>query len=106
MNFQNSNIILHLVWIAPFVVILDYFGYRQRRKKITLFINNRDLAHELTTNVSIVKRRCRDILFISALVCIVIALAGPRWGTKLVKRPSHSRDLLVILDCSRSMLAD
>ena len=44
-------------------------------------------------------------MFMSALVCVVIALAGPRWGTKLVQRPSRSRDLLVVLDCSRSMLA-
>ena len=105
MNFHNSNMILHLIWLLPGIVLISYFGYRKRRARITAFVSSSSLASVLTTNISIVKRRFRDILFLAGMFFVIAALAGPHWGTKLVKRPSHSRDLLIALDCSKSMLA-
>ena len=105
MNFHNSNTTLHLAWLLPMIFLFLYVGSRKRKERVALFISDSNLASYLTTNVSTIKRRSRDILFILGILFVVIALAGPYWGTKLVKRPSHSRDLLVVMDCSRSMLA-
>ena len=105
MNFNAPHTMLNLFWLLPMIVLICYFGYRIRRKRISDFIATWDLANHLTANASIVKRRCRDMLFVLGILFIVVAISGPYWGTKLVKRPSHSRDLLVVLDSSRSMLA-
>ena len=47
----------------------------------------------------------RQALLWSGLAAALIALAGPRWGQSEEKRVARGGDLLIALDCSRSMLA-
>ncbi len=105
MKFHNPNLFLHLLWLLPILFMVVYFGYSSRKKKLHMFISRLELAHELSRNLSSGKRRWREILLFLGCIFLIVALAGPHWGTKLVNRPSHSRDLLVVLDTSKSMLA-
>ncbi|MEM8558001.1 MAG: VWA domain-containing protein [Bacteroidota bacterium] len=51
-------------------------------------------------------RRWRAALLVAALVLLVVALAGPRYGTQLREVQEESLDLVVALDVSSSMLAE
>ncbi|MDP7395948.1 MAG: VWA domain-containing protein [Lentisphaeria bacterium] len=105
MNFANPNIFLHMFWILPVCVLLMWFGHRRRRRRLAVFIGESELAKSLTSNQSVARRRLRDALMLVTVFFVLVAAAGPYWGSELVPRPVHSRDLLVVLDTSRSMLA-
>ncbi len=45
-------------------------------------------------------------LLLVALACGVFGLCGPRWGTSQEKAVSRSRNVLLVVDVSRSMLAE
>jgi len=105
MNFASPNIFLHMFWILPLCVLLMWFGHRRRRRRLAVFIGESELAKSLTSNQSVARRRLRDALMLVAVFFVLVAAAGPYWGSELVPRPVHSRDLLVVLDTSRSMLA-
>jgi Ca-activated chloride channel family protein len=105
LNFSNETIFLHMFYLLPLAVLIMMFGHRRRRQRIASFVAGTVLAASLTSNQSVARRRFRNVLMIVALFFILLAVAGPYWGTELVPRPVHSRDLLIVLDTSRSMLA-
>lgn len=47
----------------------------------------------------------RRVLLWSGLALLVVTIAGPRWGARDELQTSTGADLLLVLDCSRSMLA-
>ncbi len=47
----------------------------------------------------------RDWLALAALVCVVVALARPQWNPRPYDIERRGRDLVIVLDVSRSMLA-
>ena len=102
---HNPNVLLHLFWVLPGFVILAWMGWHRRQRLLRAFVSDRELGLSLTSNVSEAKRRWREFLAIVALLCLVLAYAGPHFGTHLVQRPVKSRDIMVVLDTSRSMLA-
>lgn len=105
MNFHHPNLFLHLLWLTPALFLITYLGVRRRQRKLSLIVSDPTLRTRLTPNVSLLKRRWRHVLFYAALPLLIVAAAGPHWGSRLVQRPRHSRDLLIALDTSRSMLA-
>ena len=52
------------------------------------------------------RRRARGVLLAIGMLCAVVALARPQWGTIEEKTYDQSREVLLALDLSRSMLAD
>jgi Ca-activated chloride channel homolog len=50
-------------------------------------------------------RRARDLVSLCAVVLILLALARPQWGERPSSTGRQGRDLLVLLDLSRSMNA-
>jgi len=46
-----------------------------------------------------------EAMFLAGWVMAIIGLAGPRWGTMLEADRLYGRDVVIILDLSRSMLA-
>ncbi|MEO1477693.1 MAG: VWA domain-containing protein [Bacteroidota bacterium] len=52
------------------------------------------------------RQRWRAALLVAALALLVVALAGPRYGTQLREVQEESLDLVVALDVSASMLAE
>lgn len=81
-----------------------WFGAKRRRQRLALLLAP-PLDRELTASVHTGRRRLRNILFAAGSACILLALARPWWGQRLIPAPRHSRDVLVAVDCSRSMLA-
>jgi Ca-activated chloride channel homolog len=60
----------------------------------------------LTPGVGRGREIVRQLLLWSGFALLIIALAGPRWGTHDEKRTNSGADVLLLIDCSRSMLAN
>ena len=60
---------------------------------------------ELTASVGRRREGLRLVLLWSGLALATAALAAPRWGASEQTRSASGADVLIVLDCSRSMLA-
>jgi Ca-activated chloride channel family protein len=50
--------------------------------------------------------RLRGLILWLGLVCLAAGMAGPRWGRDWSQSAAHGRDLIVVVDLSRSMYAE
>ena len=97
-----------LIWLSGPVVAVAFLaaGLLLLRRRLAL----RRLA-ALPSVSWLLARRSRPLLktalVLSAIVLLAIALLGPQWGRALVPtQPAPSRAVLLVLDVSRSMLAE
>ncbi len=104
MEFDHINIFSHLLWLVPVMVVLVYLGNRRRDKILNLLVGQK-LRGELTSSLNKSARVRRLFYFVTAIAFAVIAAAEPWWGVKLTEVDQSSRDVLICLDSSRSMLA-
>lgn len=52
------------------------------------------------------RRFWRGLFLTLGLLCLVLGTAGPQWGRDYTQSAAPGRDLVVVLDCSRSMFAE
>src|SRR5574341_1981783 len=64
------------------------------------------LISQLSENLSFGKVRWKKILIISTVFLLVIGLARPQWGSRLVQVKKQGLDIIFALDVSLSMLAE
>lgn len=74
----------------------------KRRQAIARFAGSR-ICGRLTANVSISRRRIKDICFLCGLFCCFLALARPQYGEEWIEVKQKGIDLLIALDVSKSM---
>ena len=101
----NDVEMLYLLWALPFLVALfAYAGYR-RRQALEVFAEAK-LLPRLNTVISRARRRVKAILALAAFVFIVLGLARPAWNPIEHEVTREGRDVVFILDVSKSMLAE
>lgn len=97
------------LWLAVIgpagLLVLQWRASRARRRDIRLMASDRFL-HTLTRSVSIMRRRLKLLLLLLACIGIGITLARPQWGLQQGSVQTASEDVLLLLDASRSMLAE
>jgi Ca-activated chloride channel homolog len=88
-------------WLSllPFAIFLLSWFAAKRRKQI---IN----GEQKVTDQPLVRKASREFVFSIAWICIVVGLAGPRWGNSEIEGVAVGRDLVLVVDLSRSMLCD
>ncbi len=91
--------ILYLLWLLPLVPLLFRWGDRVRLTGLRHF--------GLPEKEHSKKRRFffRELLLLGSLGCLILALGGPQYGYRWEDTPGRGRDLLIALDCSKSMYA-
>jgi Ca-activated chloride channel homolog len=96
---------IYLLWLLLPLVLLavTVWWWRRSLSKSHACIGV-GIPH-LTGGVGRRREVIRLILLWSGLALLIVALAGPRWGAQAEVRTSRGADLLLIIDCSRSMLA-
>lgn len=107
MSFLNLNFEF-LVWCTVIVACMwlaAAYGGRRRLKLLKSFFGS-VLVIDADATVSKGKRGFRRVLIYAGILLVLVSLARPWWGKRLVPYPRRSRDVLVVFDCSRSMLAD
>ena len=95
---------LNLLWAVLFAAAAGVYGAWQRRRALRHFADAR-LITKLTVPVSWGWILLRLALIVLCLTCLTAALLGPRWGEREQKVVRRGIDVVVLLDVSRSMLA-
>jgi Ca-activated chloride channel family protein len=96
-------------WLAALVLVplgiagLIWFA-RRRRGALTEFAEPD--VRERTQPIPTRFRRSRGALLIAGVGLLVLAIAGPRWGTEPFDAPPVGHQVVFALDVSRSMLAE
>jgi Ca-activated chloride channel family protein len=104
MHLGNVNALM-LLWVVPGLVLLFIWAGLARRRALRAFVDAELLGRvRLTANPA--NRRWKAVLVIVAFSLIVFALARPAWNPKPQTVERRGRDIVFILDVSRSMLAE
>ncbi|MBI9017701.1 MAG: VWA domain-containing protein [Phycisphaerae bacterium] len=104
MKLQN-DIALWLFWLLPFAFGLYMLYFRRKRILLSRFVQAK-LLDKMALDVSRPRQILKAILLILAATAIIFALTQPVWNKKPRDVQHKGRDLAVILDVSRSMLAE
>ena len=103
MKFAHVEM-LFLIWTLPVFLLVYLYGRRKRRRVLSDFARQDTLAHLVPTGVAL-RRRLRAAMVLAAALLLVLAMAGPQYGYQWEKVERRGVDLVIALDCSRSMLA-
>lgn len=94
---------LHALWIAPVVAALIVLAGRTIERQVEAF-GTRDLRDTLGLTTS--PRLTAAVCAAAAWTCIALGLARPQLDPQPREVVSTGRDVVVVLDVSRSMLAE
>jgi Ca-activated chloride channel family protein len=94
---------LLLLWIVPVVGLV--WRFLSRRQTLGRTFISPFMAAKLAPPSSPVRRDWQLAFLMTGLLLALLAMARPQWGTKEETVYQRGRDLLVVLDVSRSMLA-
>jgi Ca-activated chloride channel family protein len=97
--FDNPLLLYAAPLIALFVSALAFWARRTRITRASQW------SAKLGTEAASHGRRGILLLGLASLA-IVVALAGPRWGSRVVETETKGLDLIIAIDISRSMLAE
>ncbi len=96
---------LYLLWALPLLFLIYIYAGHARRKAMDRFAAS-GMQERLLASVSPVRRRWKQFAVIVALAFLIIALARPSWNPVAREVTRRGRDVVFVLDVSRSMLAD
>ncbi len=97
---------LNLLWILPLLVALFIFDAQRRRSLIARLSALPDIQTKLLQSVNKTARHWKKNLILLAVALIIIALARPSWNPTRREINRKGRDVVFVLDVSKSMLAD
>jgi Ca-activated chloride channel family protein len=98
---------LYLLALAVVGPVVSYALIRQERDRVARLYRFGDepLLQQTSRVPSRRQRMVRDVLTLAAVVLVLLALARPQFGERPSTKGRTGRDLLVVLDLSRSMNA-
>jgi Ca-activated chloride channel family protein len=97
--------ILHLLWLLPVLTALLAYGTWRRRAALEKFAAN-PLLQQLNKQLHPGKRRWKQGLLLATVVFVITGLARPAWNPQPQIVNREGRDVVFIVDVSRSMLAE
>lgn len=90
---------------VPLAIGLFVWAAWRRREALRRF-GNEPIVSRLIAAVSARRRRWKAAAVVGSVLLLALALAGPRYGTKLREMKREGVDLVIALDVSASMLAE
>ena len=102
-EFTNDKVLLALL-IIP-VMLLLFIYHRYKRKRALRIYADESKHNVLLPEVSASRPWLIQMFSLSALILLIIALSGPRVGSKLREVEKKGREIIIALDVSYSMLA-
>ena len=105
MNLGNDKA-LWLLFTVPVILVPAYIWYFWQKAKAFRILASSEMLRKINTSVSLKKQIFKAFLLVAAFVSIVIALTEPRWNPQSQKIKRRGRDICILLDTSRSMLAE
>ncbi|MDR1278015.1 MAG: VWA domain-containing protein [Treponema sp.] len=93
LSFENPGFLFAFALFIP-LILVELFRFRILKKRFSAAaLKNRGAW----------RYYCSGFFFWLFLACLVIALAGPRWGSRVVAEYRRGLDVVFALDISRSM---
>ena len=77
-----------------------------RRRTLLKVLAEQDLLPSINTSVRVSRQILKACLLMAAFALIVLALTRPKWNPKPREIKRQGRDVVILLDTSRSMLAE
>ena len=95
---------LFFIWVVPLLLVVVAFGMRRRREILHRFASDHGLG-AIVPHAPAGRRWLKGILLAAAALFTAVALAGPKYGFRWQEIHQRGVDIIVALDCSRSMTA-
>jgi Ca-activated chloride channel family protein len=102
--FYNAGMI-QLLWIGVAVAGLVVYGWRMRQKNLLRFVG-RGMLERLGGKLNGWRESLMGGCVCVAVVLIVLAMCRPAWNAKEVEIARSGRDIVFVVDVSRSMFAE
>lgn len=103
-HFEHPALLYLLLLVPAFVAMYIFLRIRRKRNS-EAFADSRLYAY-LTPDVSNIKSHTKFAILMLALSLLIIAVANPQMGSKMVKGERQGIDVAIALDISNSMLAE
>ncbi len=103
-RFHDVGMLLFLWAVPALAAVFAYAGWR-RRQALARFAEAK-LLPLINVSISVARRRGKAGLLLAAFAAVVAASARPAWNPVAEKIERHGRDVVFVLDVSRSMLAE
>ncbi len=104
MEFGNLNY-LYLLWLIPALIAFYVYAFRAKDKAVEAFCGLK-LAGKLMPGVSRERQKSKAAMLIIAMLMMIFALTRPKWGFQWEDIKRKGVDIVIILDVSKSMLAE
>lgn len=102
--FANVKIFFYLILTAILIAFFWRLGFLRRKSVLTMLFSTTNFTLLTPTEFKF-RRRLKDILFLSGVFCLFIALAGPQWGKERRENVAVYSQAVIALDVSLSMQA-
>jgi Ca-activated chloride channel family protein len=103
-HFQNAAM-LHLLWLLPVLLGLAVYRFYRKDQALRKFAETR-LLERINLAVSRARQWWKVLLIVMAFFLIVVSLTRPAWNPKPETVERKGRDIVFVLDVSRSMMAE
>jgi Ca-activated chloride channel family protein len=101
----EQPVYLLLLWLVPLLALLLRYAYKKKRQTALMFFDS-SMADRLMPTLDAGRFFRRALLLLLAFVFGIIAAATPRFGTYYEEVSRSGVDAFILLDVSRSMLAE
>jgi Ca-activated chloride channel family protein len=95
---------LFFIWAVPTLFLFYFYGMKKRRRILSRFSSTRGLE-AIAPDADSVRRWIKTGLMLWGLLFVAIAISGPQYGFKWQEIEQKGVDIIIALDCSRSMMA-
>ncbi|MDH3392340.1 MAG: VWA domain-containing protein, partial [Desulfobulbaceae bacterium] len=95
---------LYLLWSLPFLFGLFLYSSHRRKQTLEQLIGANLLQKIVSVNP--VRRRWKTILILASFFLLIIGLARPAWNLQQTTVKRTGRDVVFVIDVSKSMLAE
>jgi len=103
-RFENPDM-LQLLWLLPVLLGVALFRFHKKDQALRRFAEVA-LLERINLSVSRTRQWWKTALVLMASMLIVISVARPAWNPRPEKVESKGRDIVFVLDVSRSMMAE
>tara|TARA_B100000902_G_scaffold380718_1_gene416417 strand:- start:138 stop:1154 length:1017 start_codon:yes stop_codon:yes gene_type:complete len=104
MEFSKPDLFILFIFVILFIII--YLLYSNWRKKIISSTFHANTINQILPGLSFSIKHLHFLLRIIALSFLIIAIVGPKLGTKLNKVKREGVDVVFLIDVSKSMLVE
>jgi len=96
---------LLLLWLVPLLVLLLWYAYKKKKQTALMFFEA-SIVDRLMPMLDAGRFFRKAFLLFLAFIFAIAAVAGPRFGTYYEEVSQRGVDVFILLDVSRSMLAE